>query len=390
MNNEKNLQSPSTFINDREINNNNNNNKDKEIRLSRILSPTRFRPAPHIDHLINPILLEKCPQSPKPLLTNSSCNIVSPTGSSLSTDTSTTASCSSQSSTSSISSSSYISKSPRFNQKTSSPKYIIPSKREIKDDSRYYEQFDVIPTIYDNHNIQLSSSSSESASSSSSSISPPPLPQTLPPLPPPSLQSHRNLDSLSDESKRNSNSSNINNRLFFNFNHKTSSLNQNYLNSLESSPSLSYQNINSQHQTHNKRNILTQNNNNSNNNNDSNNKPAVLRILKDTANLLTESVNVCGSKHIESSSRLINDSKEVICSPITALKHKDSFMRRIFNRSKSKDKPDPCSRLSKHISNNSNCTYATMNESNDDGSHYNLTSVGRKASNNSKKSGKKC
>jgi hypothetical protein len=159
------------------------------------------------------------------------------------------------------------------------------------------------------------------------------------------------------------------------------------LNSLESSPNLSFQNLNNHLQTENKRN----NQNFSQTNNNNNNKPVVLRMLKDTANLLTESVNVCGSngsKHVESSVHLINNSKEAMCSPITSLKHKNSFMKRIFTRSKSKDKSEPFNRH-KQISNNSNCTYASVDDSND-GSHYNLTSVGRKASNSCKKAGKKC
>ena len=251
------------------------------------------------------------------------------------------------------------------------PIISIPNSNE---DSRHYEQFDTIPTIYDNHNIHLSSSSSSSestSSSSSSSISPPPIPQTLPPA---------NLENLSEENKRNSNSNQINNRLFFNFNHKTSSLNQKYLNSIESSPKISYHTNNRKLKEENVENNLI-----------CNNKPVVLRMSKDTANLFTENVNVCGSKHGDSSSRLINDSKEVICSPITVLKHKDSFMKRIFSRPKSKDKFSHLKQvISSSSSSNSSCAYASMNDSNGDGSHYNLASVGRKVSKNLKNSGKKC
>ena len=388
INNEKNLILPQSILDNKKSISQELASKDKEARLSRILSPTRFRPAPQINNLLSPIQIEN---SQKACQYNS--NIASPTGSYLSSDTSTstsmtTSSPSSTSFTSSTEASSPSISSYEFNQKTSSPKFLISSNKttQIEDVSQCYEHFDPIQTIYDNQNNFLSTSDS-SSSSCSPLPPPPPLPASFVSNRPVNNSQHKcNLINQSHNEPnlvmKNQTHASMNNRLFFNFNHNTSTLNQNYLNSLGSTPNSKYQ---TQSPLDNKRYEANKFNNNNNN---------MIKILKDTASLLSESVNSCSPNGLNNNLKKTNETS----SPTANLKHRDSFMKRIFNRTKSKEKPtSPLDHVkyktnelvnNNRFSNATNCTYVTMNDTNE---FTNLTSSRMPTKTSStKKTGKNC
>ena len=227
--------------------------------------------------------------------------------------------------------------------------------------SQYYEPLDQLAVVnYDNMNTQHCSSTSSSSSSPTSTNS--------------SNSSNyydtcRKPPAPADRSTSNAitTTKTTNNRLFYNFNHATSSLSQNYYNSLVSTPILKP----SMHH-HNQQLIQPSEvefhphkkvSRSSSRKLSSNPAPPllppplltphqqqpVIKILKNTASLLSESVvnsvNVCGSasnsiKRVESSYYTTNTGQ------VSPLKHKDSLMKRIFTRAKSKDK-HPQSELGK-------------------------------------------
>ena len=347
---------------------------EKEKRLSRILSPTRFKPAPQIHQIFSPINVENTTQpslyqcsSTFSTKTNDTKSI-SPSGSSLGSTSSSSSPCSTSSISSSSSSSfnlkpnSSASSSSNYSEPLSNPacankilyKTNPINSRVLSSNDNQYQYAEPFDNLIDYGNLnklsdltQVSSSSSTASTSSTSSSS--------------SSGSNFktnvyliNKNAKSVQQNSSSGSVSANNRLFFNFNHSAN--NRNYYEStvnasLPTSPA--HQPSNPYLQPMIKNRIVLNANNSSyhedssqfsnsvsvpstpvinkrvknlkaNNKNQQNQAP-VFKILKQTSNLFSANNVACGADRY--------DRYHTLANPKT---NKESILNRIFSRSKSK------------------------------------------------------
>lgn len=318
--------------------------REKDKRLSRILSPTRFRPAPQIPQQIVLDPTNILPTSDI-VSNNENQSAASPAGSSSSSSTLSSSSPSSSSSCSSSSSSSpaassIMSSSSTYDRKLQSVNYSVPMPLQSTPNSN-------INTSY----YSTSSCLTNSLNSNNNSMN-----QYAEPFD--NINTSLNCQQKMVKKVNSTNS----NRLFFNFNNNSNGI------SLPSSPAhaplnqspMRFNNVGNGFAT-NKRIINLNSADNSSyssgssstssssvsvpstprvNRKQNHHQPQqqpVLKILKQTANLLTgsvaNSVGVCGGAGVNSTNSVGKCPKDAY-TPVST----PSILNRLFNRSKSKDK----------------------------------------------------